>query len=97
MAYLPLKIKNKTLSQTWRKFAQDVALAFLQEINSETIGFEQTIQAVLESGQMPLRLVHKEQRIAFCFDRDQQMLAPFIERTETLGVDVLFHPGLSTE
>lgn len=75
------------------EIAQDVALAFLQEINSETIGFEQTIQAVLESGQMPLRLVHKEQRIAFCFDRDQQMLAPFIERTETLGVDVLFHPA----
>lgn len=75
------------------EIAQNVALAFLQEINTEIIGFEKSIQAVLESGQTPLRIMHKEQRIAFRFDRDNQMVAPFIERTETLGADVLFHPA----
>ena len=73
--------------------AQNVALAFLQEINTEIIGFEHSIQAVLESGQTPLRLRNKEQRIAFRFDRDNQMVAPFVERSETLGADVLFHPA----
>ncbi len=73
--------------------AQNVALAFLQEINTEIIGFEQTIQAVLVAGQTPLRLMHNEQRIAFRFDRDNQMVAPFVERSETLGTDVFFHPA----
>ncbi len=73
--------------------SRNVALAFLQEMNSDIIGFEQSVKTVLETGQTPLRTFHTHQRMVLRFDRNMQMNAPFVEHNETKGADVLFHPA----
>lgn len=77
--------------------SRNVALVFLQEVNSEIIEFERSIRSVLENGQTPLRSFHKYQRLVLRFDRNFQMDAPFVEHNETLGADVMFHPAFKTQ
>lgn len=73
--------------------SRNVALVFLQEMNADIVGFEQSVRTVLETGQTPLRSFHKHQRMVVRFDRNVQMTAPFVEHNETKGADVLFHPA----
>ena len=73
--------------------SRNLALVFLQEVNSEIIGFEQNVRTMLENGQTPLRSFNQHQRLVLRFDRNFQMDAPFVEYSETRGADVLFHPS----
>jgi signal transduction histidine kinase len=73
--------------------SQNVALSFVQEVNTEIIGFEDIINSILSSGHTPVRNFYKNQRISLRFDKDQQLISPFVEQNETHGADVFFHPA----
>ena len=73
--------------------SQNIALSFLQDINADIVDFENNVQQVLENNSSPLRNFHKHQRISLSFDKNLQMIAPFVENNETRGEDVLFHPA----
>ena len=85
--------QEKQTQSELEDLSRNVALAFLQEMNSDIIEFEKTVKTVLETGQTPLRAFHKHQRMVLRFDRNMQMNAPFVEHNETKGADVLFHPA----
>ena len=88
-------LEKQSLSEM-QALSQNVALSFVQEVNAEIIGFEEVIQSILSSGHTPLRNFYKHQRISLRFDKDQQLIAPFVERNETFGSDVFFHPAYNT-
>ena len=85
--------QEKQTQSELEDLSRNVALAFLQEMDSDIIGFEQSVKTVLETGQTPLRTFHTHQRMVLRFDRNMQMNAPFVEHNETKGADVLFHPA----
>jgi signal transduction histidine kinase len=85
--------QEKQTQSELEDLSRNVALAFLQEMNSDIIGFEQNVKKVLETGQTPLRTLYTHQRMVLRFDRNMQMNAPFVEHNETKGADVLFHPA----
>ena len=82
--------QEKQTQSELEDLSRNVALAFLQEMNLDIIGFEQSVKTVLETGQTPLRTFHTHQRMVLRFDRNMQMNAPFVEHNETKGADVCF-------
>ena len=92
---LSIKDQEEDAQTALDDVSYNLALVFLQDVNAEIISFEQSILAVLQNGQTPLRSFHKNQRMVLRFDQNFQMLAPFVEHNETYGADVLFHPAFN--
>ena len=60
--------------------ADVVSRAFIEDVSSEFSRFESLVRYLLEAGRAPSSSINEFQRIVLRFDKDQELIYPFLER-----------------
>ena len=74
-----IKDQEESAIRELRAAADVVSRSFSEELVSEFGRFESRIKLILGSGRSPLSSIHQNQRITLRFDKDQELVAPFLD------------------